>query len=65
MEWISIKDKLPKDRQEILIFEDECIYLGNYVNGEFLDCVMDEMSGDYYRCPLATHWMETPKHPTL
>ena len=67
MEWISVKDSLPKDdytkicieyRKNIIPAPDE-IYGACYVNGIWTN----EPYGDYnYNLPV-THWMPFPKLP--
>lgn len=60
MEWISVKDNLPK--------ENEWIYLGSnkyqttswgvFMNGKFVNPDLN-----YFEIPFVTHWMPLPDAP--
>lgn len=62
-DWVSIKDRLPKDGQDILVYlhngEETRIAPCNYDKGAWYDCVMN--------CAVAisniTHWMPLPEPP--
>ena len=66
MEWINIKDRLPKMRKDVLLrvtVGDICwnIEQGYYKgNGEWVNCWCSRRNDDLY--PI-THWMELPKEP--
>lgn len=56
MEWISIKDKMPKNLDTILIYDevsDLTISIGSKDNKGFLDWVSDEYVN-------ITHWISIP-----
>lgn len=62
-EWVSVKDKLPKDDQDIFVYlndgQEKRITACNYAKGVWFDCVMNCI------CVLAhvTHWMPLPEPP--
>ncbi len=67
MEWISVKDRLPKNKQRILMYcirefvNDEPIVIGHYQTGDYENFIStcfveDEMSD-------ITHWMPLPEPP--
>ncbi len=58
--WISVKDKLPDERQQVLCFASgERIFTAICVNRGFL--TWDE----YEECELVTHWQPLPQPPTI
>jgi hypothetical protein len=63
-QWISVKDKLPKEKQSIIFYInekefvfDERISTGIYLNGQFYD---DDFNDWGLR---TTHWMPLPTEP--
>lgn len=57
MKWISVKDKLPENKQEVIAFDDGC-YMPTYkaYSEKYKwDC-------DTYNIH-PTHWMPLPKPP--
>lgn len=62
-EWVSVKDRLPKDGQDVLAYlndgEETRIAPCNYSNGVWFDSVMN--------CAVVlqdvTHWMPLPPPP--
>ena len=57
MEWISVKDELPKNNDDVLIFATDCCSVGfinRYNNDKWcVDCADLK----------PTHWMPLPKPP--
>lgn len=63
-EWISVDDRMPEDRAEILIyFETAC--LSNVAIGYYQDTYWFEIHGDkrVVTDNWPTHWMELPGPP--
>ena len=63
MNWISIKQKLPKEKTPVITCEygvDICPAISQYVNGSWYDCWCE---GQQVEAP--THWMPLPKLPHL
>lgn len=62
-EWISVKDRLPQNADEVLVAVEGCVYYCYYRNGKFVfeaysscgDC-----DDEYYN---ATHWQPLPQPP--
>ena len=65
MEWISVKDRLPKPQQGILFCTKTAVYIGifwgenKYVNGNMAGCYDEDV-----RLTEITHWMPLPKPPS-
>ena len=61
-EWISVKDRLPKDDSDVLAYsrigEESRIYPACYSNGVWFDCVFNAPATD-----TTTHWMPMPNSP--
>ena len=61
-EWISVKDRLPKDDSDVLAYsrigEESRIYPACYSNGVWFDCVFNAPATD-----TTTHWMPLPQPP--
>ncbi len=58
--WISVKDRLPEDKAEILIFDDYAkhISIGYKTNNLFFDLI------DFTMTPAnVSHWMPLPDQP--
>lgn len=66
MDWISVKDKLPKTEEDILFVDDGIIRFGylsvlhDYEN-DTDECYWNY--GDGYRAEKVTHWMPLPPLP--
>ena len=68
MEWISVKDRLPRKKQEVIIFapsinnKDETIYAVCLYWNEFLQY---DLEVDKYCQPTVcvTHWQPLPEPP--
>lgn len=69
MEWISVKDKLPPDFQEVLYFaitnngNTREIMTGHRENGFWKHCCMFYSSQTLNHLVKVTHWMELPNYP--
>lgn len=67
MEWISVKDRLPKPpsgqlcSDDVLVFYSECVKLG-YLDGHG-GWQIYTMDDDYIFNVVATHWMPLPDGP--
>ena len=60
VEWISIKDRLPQNEGEYLVYStDDCIFLDYWAatekGGEWLNCDNSHIK--------VTHWMLLPESP--
>ncbi len=54
-EWISVKDRLPKDKSEVLFYDELCgIYIG------WFD---EEWQTEHFNCDSVTHWKPLPNPP--
>lgn len=71
MNWISIKDKLPRDYQKVMAFNNEeawneygPFFICNYSGGEVWYVVNDTYPNcsNYYKF-VPTHWMPLPETP--
>jgi len=58
MEWISIKDRLPKEHESVLLFEDKfkTIVYGFWNGEDFYQTFNGLYDG-------VTHWMPLPQPP--
>jgi hypothetical protein len=68
MEWISIKDRLPDERDIYLVYSDGQIALGDFVLEEQIWNVQPYCNSWYWSKSMVTHWMplpEPPKKPTI
>lgn len=55
-EWINVKDRLPKDDDDVLIFSNErVIFVGCYKNGQWISYSLYAIYGN-----VVTHWMPLP-----
>lgn len=54
--WISVKDRLPEDDDDVLIFSNErMIFVGCYKNGQWISYSLYAIYGN-----VVTHWMPLP-----
>ena len=77
MEWISVKDKLPENRETVLLLHDLCLrkeydniydapnqIVGFYIEEINSICLVDLNEYDvYFDMKEFTHWMPLPKPP--
>lgn len=73
MEWISIKDKLPTELEDVLTYNaisnEEAyetyipICIGFYENGEFYSAYDYYEHNNYTSLSYVTHWMSLPELP--
>lgn len=77
MTWISVKDRLPKDHERVLVrlrgagydTEKSRIEIGSFSGGEFFLYLVyrDGMMNDLFTIPYCvnrvTHWMPLPEPP--
>ena len=77
MEWISVKDRLPGDEQEVLVIAHgwggRLMYVGSHKRVEaqksWLTGITNKSSEwllwgwSYLKEPMVTHWMPLPKPP--
>ena len=67
MEWISTKDRMPEENEDILFTEGKDIYRGYWTT--FLGKAFhqtppeDQYFGDDFSLEQITHWMPLPKLP--
>ena len=64
MEWISIKDRLPDERDIYLVYSDGQIALGDFVLEEQIWNVQPYCNSWYWSKSMVTHWMPLPEPPT-
>jgi hypothetical protein len=59
MEWILIKDKLPEQGKDVLLFDGGQIFFGYYseISNQFI------VAGDKAELCDFTHWMNLPDFP--
>lgn len=76
-EWISVKDRLPEDEQEVLViahgWDGRLVYVGSHKRVEaqksWLTGITNESSEwslwgwSYLKEPIVTHWMPIPQPP--
>ena len=64
MDWISVKDRLPKRREEVLLCFDRCyarLNVGHYFITEARK--VEWVVNDKIQKDVPTHWMELPALP--
>lgn len=68
MNWISVKDQLPKDKQAVLVIDENGKMYS--ATGHPFDAIIDKdlafttfFCDCCYRHPPVTHWMPIPKGP--
>jgi hypothetical protein len=60
LEWTAVKNELPKDMEDVLLFDqEEGEYIGYYYESKksFIRYI------DGFRLKHVTHWMHLPGHP--
>lgn len=62
MEWISVKDELPQDKQWVLVFEND-IYLCKFIETSKKEGYFTDNECDFFSD--VTHWMPLPEEPTV
>lgn len=69
MNWISVKDSLPKDKSLIMLTKYLTFFIGKYRLGNYEEMYPEKY---LYRCDISgrfsneiSHWMELPKLPNL
>ena len=72
-EWISIKDELPTQCEDVLTYSEipdkeayetySPIYVGFYENGEFYSTYDYYEQDSYISLHYVTHWMPLPRTP--
>lgn len=64
MSWISIKDRLPKDNQKILVFNGEIhVATFNENPGEISIWKSKSSPSGYWGLNKVTHWTNLPEPP--
>jgi len=69
--WISVEDKLPEEKQPVLVanyFKSARkpyyeYYMGFYRDGEWCACTCVDENGEDYILTDVTHWMPIPELP--
>jgi hypothetical protein len=59
MEWISVKDRLPKKECRLIVFADDYVCEADYGDLGDLEYVFSEAFDQIY----PTHWMPLPDPP--
>jgi len=62
MEWISVKDKLPEEGENVLIYEEAYSEVGYLFRGKWRSMETD-FCGEPYELEDVTHWMYLPEPP--
>jgi hypothetical protein len=62
--WISVKDRLPEEDEDVIVFTDEQGERGIHVASVDEDGVWCPSHGDGWMFPTVTHWMPLPAPPT-
>lgn len=69
MEWISVKNRLPPEGQEVLTYKKGCVrnvyrvdYLVYLTHSKTKYRWVNRTPGEYAKI---THWMEIPKEPII
>lgn len=69
-EWVSVKDRLPKNHQHVIFKLNEDIAgLGIYCLTGIVKkhskvcCFLDAWNLEYWRIPTVTHWIPLPELP--
>ena len=61
MEWISVKDRMPRNENEVVLVTDGTYtYTARYLYDSW-HCVCECFDGSSIEC--VTHWMPLPKPP--
>jgi hypothetical protein len=60
MKWISVKDRLPEEDQDLLLF-DSYIEIGYFDGKNFMYSEVDRYG--YIKASGVTHWMPLPEEP--
>lgn len=77
MDWISVRDRLPEDEQEVLViahgWDGRLVYVGSHkrveVQKSWLTGITNKSSEwslwgwSYLKEPMVTHWMPMPELP--
>ena len=77
MEWISVKDRLPDDEQEVLVvahgWDGRLVYVGSHRRVEAQESWLTGITSkssewslwgwSYLKEPIVTHWMPLPEPP--
>lgn len=61
MEWVSVKEKLPKIGQRVLVYQKDGVHGGNSIDIEYRMCE-DFWSEQGIHSDI-THWMPLPTPP--
>ena len=71
MKWTSVKDRLPENSNEVLVFAPNCDIIGSILIGKYFNednaedsawTVYDFEESTFFE--LVTHWMPLPEPPT-
>ena len=68
MKWISVKDELPKEDTNVILFDGSIVFCGNFsYNIDKSVCwgnqVCDGLCYGWYKKDEVTHWMPLPEGP--
>ena len=67
MEWINVKDKLPPEEENVILFDGSIVFAGNFhvVHNEpyWGNQGCDGICYGWYEKDAVTHWMPLPKPP--
>jgi hypothetical protein len=68
MQWVSVKDRLPKDCRRLWIYADDYIYVGRFECGKFYDIELSlkdvgTVVAKYKEIKNVTHYMPLPPNP--
>ncbi len=68
MDWVSVKDKLPEENENVILFDGSEVFCGNFFFGkENRICwgiqACDGICYGNYKKDEITHWMPLPNPP--
>lgn len=72
MEWISVKDRLPPEKTNVILFDGDEIFCGDFHYMDFPDGRREEYWGvqacdgqcyGWYQKNMISHWMPLPEKP--
>jgi hypothetical protein len=61
-EWISVKERMPKEDEVVLVFGGRSIYTAYYGENRYGGIGWHKLNSKYHNCN-PTHWMPLPEPP--
>lgn len=67
MEWISVEDRLPEEKHEVIIYYTWLTNQNSYIGIAFVDSSLNKWFSDdgktTFKMKEVTHWMPLPNQP--